>query len=147
MPLLPWLVGTLAAAALVVALRGRIRLLRWDQPIPRWRRLLVEEPYFTHWAASVACLPLFVLGAPLELLRASLAGGPAHVGLVALGAYLTGLSVAGWAVMVRRLDPVERSRSTSSACPRLDGFRIAQISDLQSDPCARRSADTAGWTV
>jgi uncharacterized protein len=129
---LPWLVGTLAAAALVVALRGRIRLLRWDQPIPRWRRLLVEEPYFTHWAASVACLPLFVLGAALELLRASLADGPAHVGLVALGAYLTGLSVAGWAVMVRRrwIRVRQIEVDVVGLAPALDGFRIAQMSDL-----------------
>ncbi len=128
----PWLLGAAASAALVVALRGRIRLLRWDQPISRWRRLLVEEPYFTHWAASVACLPLFVLGAPLELLRASLAGEEAHLGLVALGAYLIGVCVAGWAVMVRRrwIRVREIDVDIVGLAPELDGFRIAQMSDL-----------------
>lgn len=129
---LPWLLGTLTAVALVAALRGRIQLLRWDEPISRWRRLLIEEPYFTHWAATVACLPLFVLGAVVEAVRASASGGPAHFGPVALGAYLTGLCVAAWAVMVRRrwVRVREIDVDVAGLDEALDGFRIAQMSDL-----------------
>src|SRR5262245_1125963 len=51
------------AALLSLLLRGRVRRARDDQPLPRWRSLLVEEPYCAHWCANLVAAPLFVVGA------------------------------------------------------------------------------------
>jgi hypothetical protein len=139
----PWL-AVLVAGGLAAALRGRIALQRWDKPIPRWRMLLVEEPYYAHWFATVLTLPLMAIGMAVELVRAASTGDHVRVGTVALAAYLTALAVGLWAVVVRRrwvrvrvVDvPVE------GLAPALDGYRIAQMSDLHiGSLCPRARAD------
>ena len=139
-----WLVAGALAVALVTSLRGRIRLQRWDQPISRIRMLFVEEPYFAHWFATLLALPLLALVGVAELTRASIAGEPARLGTAALVAYLASLVVGLWAVVVRRrwVRVREVEIELAGLSPNLDGYRIAQMSDLHiGSLCPRGRAE------
>jgi len=124
--------SAVAAVLLLGALRPRLQLARWDRPIPRWRRLLVEEPYFAHWFAAILTVPAFLVALLIAAVRALSTGGEIRLGALALGVYLASLAVAIWAVFVRRrwvrvrnLDVVIEGLGAA-----FDGFRIAQLSDL-----------------
>jgi hypothetical protein len=126
-----------AGAALlgVWALRGRLLRAFRDRPLPAWRRALVEEPYFAHWCAAGASLPIFAVLAALLGLHAAVAGAAglgARLGAAGLGAYLAGLAVSGYGVFVRRR--WVRVRTVEIAVAGLpaafEGYRIALLSDL-----------------
>jgi len=121
----PW-IALAVAALLVLGLRGRLARARADRPIAPWRVLLIEEPYYAHWCATVASWPLFLLAA----IPAASAG--VGLGAAALGAYLAALGLALYGVFVRRR--TVRVRTLDIPIPGLgeafEGYRIAQLSDL-----------------
>jgi predicted MPP superfamily phosphohydrolase len=93
----------------------------------------VDVPYFVHWCAALYTLiPAVVatLVAPvIDLAR----GVPVHAPLGAyMWTYLSGLVVCGYGVLVRRrwVRVVEREIRIAGLDPRLDGLRIAHLSDL-----------------
>jgi predicted MPP superfamily phosphohydrolase len=94
---------------------------------------LVDIPYFIHWCACVwTLIPAAV--ATLVLPAADVVRGlPPHMPSSAyMLAYLSGLAVCGYGVLVRRrwFHVVERDVPVPGLDPRLDGLRIAQLSDL-----------------
>ena len=130
----PALVGAGWGLAGVVLFVGRARA---GMPDRRNRNQLVvrlfDIPYFIHWCASVWTLvPAIVatLLVPLiELLRGQAVGLPV-TGYMDM--YLSGLVVCGYGVLVRRrwVKVAEHDVPVVGLDPRLDGLRIAQLSDL-----------------
>ena len=125
-----------AAALMVALLRGRIGPARYDRPLPAWRVLLVEEPYFVHWGATIASVPLTAVILAGSLVAGTLGGDGVRLamgpGASAFAAYLAGFAIAAWGVFVRRR--WVRVRTLDVAIPDLppsfEGYRIAQLSDL-----------------
>lgn len=143
-------IAVLVAALLVAFLRGRARRVRVDQPMPAWRLLLIEEPYFVHWGATVLSFVLFPLLLLVSFLASAIqgAGGGGNVDAAecAVASYGVGLLVSAWSVLVRRR--WVRVRTVDIAIPGLaesfDGYRIAQLSDLHiGSMCPRSRGD--GW--
>lgn len=137
-----FLLGVLWALCGVLAFVGRARA-----GIPDRRRnatlvRLVDVPYFIHWCAAVfAFIPSVVatLGAPLV---AFASGQPAGVPMGAyMASYLAGLVVCGYGVLVRRrwFRVVERPVAIPGLDPRLNGLRIAHLSDLHIGTLTPRS--------
>jgi len=138
-------IALVAAAALATLLRGRVRRGIGDRPLARWRSLLVEEPYYVHWCASIGASLLFAAALPL-LGVAWIATGAAPVapGALAAGCYAAGLIVAFYAVIVRRRWLRVRTLDVPIAGlgAAFDGYRIAQLSDLHiGSLCSRARAD------
>jgi uncharacterized protein len=123
---LPGWIAVAVAALLVLALRGRLSRLRADRPVSRARVALVEEPYFAHWCATLASVPVFVVAA----LAAAVSGAP--VGAAGLVAYLTALAVSLYGMHVRRRWVRVRAIDVPVAGlpAAFEGYRIAQLSDL-----------------
>lgn len=127
----------LAGALVPVALfRGRLGLVRHDRPISGLRRAL-ELLYFTHWCGAVAGALLYMVSGACLLavaLAASAAGAEAPVGpgALAAGCYGLGLALAAYGVGFRaRRARVRRIEVQVAGLPSaLDGYRIAQLSDL-----------------
>ena len=93
----------------------------------------VDVPYFIHWCAAVwALIPSIVatLVVPVvELVR----GRPVGLPMGAyMWSYVSGLVVCGYGVLLRRriVRVVEREVRVPGLDPRLDGLRVAQLSDL-----------------
>ncbi|HEY6462138.1 MAG TPA: hypothetical protein VIY73_18355, partial [Polyangiaceae bacterium] len=112
---------------------GRARALMPDRRRSGAVVRLVDVPYFVHWCAAVwALLPSIAatLLVPLvELAR----GEPVALPMgFYMWAYLSGLVVCGYGVLVRRkwFRVVEREVKVAGLDPRLDGLRVAQLSDL-----------------
>lgn len=128
------LLALAAAAGLTALLHGRIQRAKIDRPIPRWRYLLIEEPYFVHWGAVIAALPLSVVLIVVSYIGALFRNGEPliTVGRASLIAYLAGAALAGWGVLVRRRWVRVRTIDVPIAGlgPRFDGYRIAHLSDL-----------------
>lgn len=122
-------------AASVWMLRARIELVKEDRPLSTARLLFVEEPYFVHWCATVASVP-FCLLAGLVWTLAWLAGrghiSAPSLGALGLVAYLAGLALSFYGVIVRRRWVRLRTIDVvvPGLAPGLDGYRIAQLSDL-----------------
>jgi len=142
-----WLAVMLASMP-VVLLKGRLARARADRAIPRWRRLLIEEPYHAHWLATVAALPLVALTGAGVLVHAALASGGAfglekRLGAAALASYVAALLISGYGVMVRRRWVRVRTLDVPIAGldAAFDGYRIAHLSDLHLGPyCPRARA-------
>src|SRR6185503_8234124 len=129
------LFAALAAAGLAAALRGRIRRGVRDLPIPTWRLLLIEEPYYVHWCAAVASTPLFSIGAIVVIIRHLIVGAGsllAELAALALASYLSALALSLYGVIVRRRWVRVRTIDVpiTGLGPGFDGYRIAQLSDL-----------------
>ena len=137
------------AAALVALLRGRIGRARYDRPMPAWRLLLVEEPYYIHWGATIASVPLTLVilaGSFVAGLASSDNGGrlPLGPGPSALAAYLASFALAAWGVLVRRRWVRVRTLDVPipDLPPSFEGYRIAQLSDLHiGSLCPRERGD------
>jgi predicted MPP superfamily phosphohydrolase len=114
------------AALLVLGLRGRVKRLRADRPIPAWQILLVEEPYYAHWCAALFAVPFLVVTG----LGAWALGG--SFGDAALAAYAFALVVSTYGVFVRRRWVRVQTLDVPipGLDPAFDGYRIAQLSDL-----------------
>jgi predicted MPP superfamily phosphohydrolase len=103
---------------------------------------LVDIPYFIHWCACVwTLIPAIV--ATLVVPAIDLARGEApHLPATAyMFTYLAGLVVCGYGVLVRRrwYNVVEREVRMPGLDARLDGLRIAQLSDLHIGTLTPRS--------
>lgn len=120
-----WWALALVAVSLGLVV-GRYDLLRFDRPISRLRRVLLEEPYFVHWSAMLLGLVGFVFGSPVAFAT------EATLGEVALAAYGVSAFVGLYGVVVRRR--WVRVRHVDVALPHLpeafEGYRIAHLSDL-----------------
>jgi predicted MPP superfamily phosphohydrolase len=138
-----------AAAVMVALLRGRIGRARYDRPMAAWRLFLVEEPYYIHWGATIASVPL-----TLVILAGSLIAGIASSGdgvrlawspgASALAAYLASFALAAWGVLVRRRWVRVRTLDVTipDLPPSFEGYRIAQLSDLHiGSLCPRERGD------
>jgi hypothetical protein len=139
----PGLIGLLYGLAGVLLFVGRARA---GMPDRRGRHpaivRLVDIPYFIHWCACVfTIVPALVstLVAPLiDLVR----GDPVHLPVTGyMVTYLAGLVVCGYGVLVRRrwYHVVEREVPMPGLDARLDGLRIAQLSDLHIGTLTPRS--------
>jgi uncharacterized protein len=131
----PALFAAVIALALAASLRGRVRRGARDLPMPAWRLLLIEEPYYVHWCASLAGMLLFIPCALIAVLRrAFMATGSLteELGALALLAYLAALVLAFYGVWVRRRWVRVRTIDVAIAGlgPGFDGYRVAQLSDL-----------------
>jgi predicted MPP superfamily phosphohydrolase len=129
----PWLLGALYGITGVGLFLGRARAAMPDRRRHAALVRFVDIPYFVHWCAAVwTIIPgvAFTLLVPLvELAR----GEPVHIPLGAyMWTYLAGLVVCGYGVIVRRrwFRVVEREVRVHGLDARLDGLRVAQLSDL-----------------
>jgi predicted MPP superfamily phosphohydrolase len=127
------LVGVAWAALGVALFLGRARAGMPDRRRHGAMVRFVDIPYFIHWCAAVwAFIPSVVasLAVPVvELAR----GAPVRLPMGAyMWSYLSGLVVCGYGILVRRrwFRVVERDVSIPGLDRRLDGLRIAQLSDL-----------------
>jgi predicted MPP superfamily phosphohydrolase len=129
----PWFVGLgwgAAGAGLFVGrARGGMAEHRRHETVVR----LVDIPYFIHWcAAGWTLVPAAIetlVGPLVDLAR----GVPVHVPMTAyMWTYLSGLVVCAYGVLVRRrwFRVVEREVRLPGLDPKLDGMRVAQLSDL-----------------
>lgn len=130
---LAWAGGVVLAAVGVYLFLGRSNHVAEDWHRPWWQTWLVDLPYFWHWCTCVyGLIPsiVYVVVAPVvDLARGvpvSLSAG------FFMWTYATGLVVCGygctfrrWFFVMRRVDVPVRGLD-----PRLDGFTIAQLSDL-----------------
>lgn len=129
----PWLLGFLWGAAGVALFVGRARAAMPDRRRHAAIVRFVDVPYFIHWCAAVWMIipgAVEMLIVPLvELVR----GRPAGLPMGAfMWTYLSGLVVCGYGVLVRRrwFRVVEREVKVPGLDARLDGLRVAQLSDL-----------------
>ncbi|MFO0591385.1 MAG: metallophosphoesterase [Polyangiaceae bacterium] len=150
----PWpgAIAVAISAALVALLGGRIELMRDDHPISGARRA-AELLYYVHWCGAVAASLLFVAAGAVTLAvtaAARLASWPLPdlVRPLALGSYGAGLAVSAYAIAIRgrraRVRTVEVE--VPGLAPSLDGYRIAQLSDLHIGALLGRRA-AARWVA
>lgn len=129
----PALVGWGWAAAGAAMFVGRARASIPDRKRHEGVVRFVDVPYFIHWCAAVWTLIPSVVATVVAPLVDDLHRVP--IGLP-MGfyqwAYLSGLVVSAYGVLVRRrwFRVVERAAWVPGLDPRLDGLRIAHLSDL-----------------
>jgi uncharacterized protein len=133
----PWPSALAVAALLTLGIRGRMARARDDRPLPAWRLLLIEEPYYVHWCAALAGAALFVPGAiAVSVWHALASTGPRSLGddlgALAAATYLAALALSFYGVVVRRRWVRVRTIDVPIAGlgAAFDGYRIAQLSDL-----------------
>lgn len=129
----PWLVGWAWGAVGAALFVGRARAgLSEHRRSPALVRL-VDIPYFIHWCAAVFTLVPSVVETVALPLVDLVRGVPVHLPVGAyMWTYLAGLVVCGYGVLVRRrwFRVREREVTIPGLDPKLDGLRIAQLSDL-----------------
>jgi hypothetical protein len=129
----PWLLGLAWSAAGVALFLGRARALMPDRRRSRAMVRFVDIPYFIHWCAAVwTFVPSVVETLVLPLVDLA-RGVPVHLPMGAyMWTYLSGVVVAAYGILVRRrwFRVVEREVRMPGLDARLDGLRIAQLSDL-----------------
>lgn len=128
-----WPIGFAWAASGVMLLLGRMRGMMPDRKRSPAVVRFIDVPYFVHWCASLWTLlfavPLTLIVPIVDLVR----GVPVTVPMSSyVVAYLAGLVVCGYGVLVRRrwFRVVEREVKVAGLDPALDGLRVAQLSDL-----------------
>jgi predicted MPP superfamily phosphohydrolase len=138
----PWLVAATWSLAGIVLFVGRARAGMPDRLRHGALVRMVDVPYFIHWCAAVwAFIPSVVATLATPVIDA-LRGAPLHLPMGwYLGSYFSGLVVCGYGILVRRrwFHVVEREVLVSGLDPRLDGLRIAQLSDLHIGTLTPRS--------
>lgn len=128
-----WGLGALAGVVGVVLFLGRAKNGMHDDRRPWWETFLVDVPYYVHWSACIWCLVPSVVYLVLEPIVDAIRGlpvGPAP-GFF-LWTYALGLLVCGYGVTLRRWFFVVREHEipVRGLSPALDGYTIAQLSDL-----------------
>ncbi len=129
----PLAIGTAWGVLGVALFLGRARAGMPDRRRSRWPVRLVDIPYFIHWCAAVWTLIPALVGTLVAPALDLAAGRPVHLPMgIYMWTYLSGLVVCGYGVLVRRrwFRVVEREVTIAGLDPRLEGFRIAQLSDL-----------------
>lgn len=140
-----WAPAIALGAATVALLPGRVARMRDDSPISRVSVLLVEEPFFIHWCASLGASLFFLIAAPIAGLGSAVGlVRSAPIGVVAGGCYALAFAIAAFGVLVRRR--VVRVREVTIRVEglgeELEGYRIAQLSDLHiGSQCPRERAE------
>lgn len=132
-PIVAWIVGAVLGGAGVYLFLGRAENAAEDRHRPWWQTWLVDLPYFWHWCTCVYCLVpslVYLLVEPIvDLARgAPIAPSPGFF----MWTYATGLVVCGYGCTLRRWFFVTRKVDVRvrGLDPKLDGFTIAQLSDL-----------------
>jgi len=129
----PWALGAAWAAAGATLFVSRARAGMSDSTRHPVLVRLVDIPYFVHWCAALwALVPSVVLSIVLPLVDLA-RGVPVAVPFGAyMGAYLSGLVVSAYAVLVRRrwFRIVTRDVTVAGLPAALDGLRVAHLSDL-----------------
>lgn len=122
----PAAIPVVIAALTVIGLGGRLRLITDDRPLSAVGRGL-ERMYYAHWGGSLAALPLFIAASPALLFWADL-----DAARLAASAYAAGLTASVWAIAVRSHRVVLREHEirVPDLPPELDGYRVAQLSDI-----------------
>lgn len=138
----PFLFGALWGLGGVVAFVGRARAGMPDRRRNATLVRLVDIPYFIHWCAAVfAFVPsvLATLAAPFAAMVRGVT--PALPMDAYMASYVLGLVVCGYGVLVRRrwYRVVQRVVTIPGLDPRLDGLRIAHLSDLHIGTMTPRS--------
>jgi len=121
----PWLLGCVFAAGGIAIFVGRAGAGLTDRRRSTAFLRLVDIPFFVHWCAAIftfipsvlATLAIPWLGVPMTFY---------------MGTYLTGLVVCAYGILVRRRWFVVKHLTVpiEGLDPRLDGLRIAHLSDL-----------------
>jgi uncharacterized protein len=129
----PWALGAafgVAGAALFVS---RARAGMADKTRHPVLVRLVDIPYFVHWCAALwTLIPSVVLSLVLPLVELA-RGLPATVPVGAyMGAYLSGLVVSAYGILVRRrwFRVVTREARVAGLPAAFEGLRLAHLSDL-----------------
>jgi hypothetical protein len=138
----PWILGCAWAAAGAALFPGRARTLMPDRRRGGATVRFVDIPYFIHWCAAVwTLIPSLVETLVLPLVDLA-RGVPVHLPMGAyMWTYLSGLAVAAYGILVRRrwFRVVEREVRIPGLDAKLDGLRIAQLSDLHVGTLTPRS--------
>ena len=119
-------IGLALSAISIWIFMGRAEAIAWDSPRSFTPILLLEMPYFSHWAACIYCaIPSIVY-----LLGSVFFGGPR--GAFFLWCYASGLLVCTYGVFARRWFFITRrvEVQVSGLAKQFDGYRIAHLSDL-----------------
>lgn len=125
-----------AAIAFVVGVwlfQGRADRIAQDEPRSFASTFFFDVPYFVHWSACVFCLIPSIVYVVFEPIVDAIRGAPIgpsagfFLWTYALGLVvcLYGVTVRRWFFLTRRVDVFIRGLD-----PRLDGYRIAHLSDL-----------------
>ena len=129
----PWTVAWIAGALGVLGFVWRARAGALDKRGGRLFPALVDIPYFVHWCACLWCmfpsLGSLVVAPLLELSHHEPIAWPLRF---YFWTYVAGLVVCGYGILVRRkwfvvTDVEVKVRGLD---PKLDGYRIAHLSDL-----------------
>ena len=130
-------VALVVCVALFVISAARLQHLMREGRRGRVETFLVDLPVFVHWTgallAAFVLTPLFLLAAVLARALFQLDWGALHVvGGAGLAGYATGLLVATYGSTLRRrwVDVAHVEIPIAGLSPELDGYRIAQMSDL-----------------
>ena len=130
----PALIGWGWAVAGVALFAGRARAAMPDR---RGRNPAVvrffDIPYFIHWCAAIWTLIPSVVATVVSPVVDLIQGQPMHLPVgVYMVSYLSGLVVCAYGVLVRRrwVRVVEREVAIAGLDARLEGMRIAHLSDL-----------------
>ncbi|WP_394823817.1 metallophosphoesterase [Pendulispora albinea] len=121
----PWAIGAIGAVGGVALFVGRSGAGLTDRRRSTLFLRLVDIPFFIHWCAAIfaifpsvaATIAIPWFGVPMS---------------VYMGAYLTGLVVAGYGILIRRRWFVVKNVTLPipGLDPKLDGLRVAHLSDL-----------------
>jgi predicted MPP superfamily phosphohydrolase len=129
----PWTIAWIAGAVAVLCFVWRARAGALDRRGGRIMPTFVDIPYFVHWCACVWCLfpslGSLVVSPILDLAHHEPITWPLRF---YFWTYVAGLVVCGYGILVRRKWFVVRDVEVKlrGLDPRLDGYRIAHLSDL-----------------
>jgi predicted MPP superfamily phosphohydrolase len=129
----PWLLSAACSVSLVLFFLGRARAGMYDKRKHRAAVVLVDIPYFIHWCACLFTIVPSVLATIVVPIALLARGEPVHLPAgFFMWTYAVGLVVCGYGILVRRrVFHVREVVVPIAGLPSvLDGFRIAQLSDL-----------------
>jgi predicted MPP superfamily phosphohydrolase len=145
----PWLMGWAWGAAGVLLFVRRAGIGGPDVRRNEWLIRWVDIPYFIHWCAAVWTLIPSVVATLVAPFVDVIGGMPIHLPMdIFMWSYLSGLVVCGYGTLIRRrwYRVVEREVRILGLDPRLDGLRIAHLSDLHIGSLTPRSWGVA-WSL
>jgi predicted MPP superfamily phosphohydrolase len=132
-PLAAWASALFASGVGVYLFLGRAEKIANDEPRSFRETFFFDVPYYVHWCACVFCLVpsiVYLVGLPIAALLFGTPIAPAP-GFF-MWTYALGLIVSLYGVTIRRWWFVTRrvEIGVKNLDPRLDGYRIVQLSDL-----------------